>query len=117
MTVAQFLQKLVAAAESGDSVGFILTQISGDPDLVYPGQVWVAQGFVALSSDREVFQSTTTLSQVSPDSSHPPSQVILSLSIKQGIMSINRVSGFDSGVEDTLQLHYFNGVLYGTGMH
>ena len=84
------------------------------------GQVWlVAQGNLTLSSDGETFQSSPDLSPiVPPDPPNLPAyQISFSLNVNLGTMTIHRTSGAGGIFADHLQLHYFNGVLYGTATH
>lgn len=118
MTLAEFLQKLLAMLKNPDGyVSFALTQIIGDPALLQYGEVWTTSGNLTLSSDSESFEATADLSPIFPSTSPSPYQVTLSLNVNLGTLTIQNAHGLGGIYAYHLQLSYFNGVLYGAATH
>src|SRR5437868_14121920 len=115
MTVTEFLHQVLAAY---GSTLFTLTQVTGDPEIVDFGQVWIAQdGSLTLSSDGETLEGLAELFPIVPTTNPPPHQVALSLNVNSGTMTIHTVGTVGGIRANHLQLNYFNGVLYGTATH
>ena len=124
MTLAEFLQQLVAAVKSptppNNAVLFILTQITGDPKIVHHGQVWVGQGYFGLSSDGERLEGLAVMSANIHEATDPPPpfyEASLSLDVNLGTLTVHPVGGLGGIRANHLHLQYFNGVLYGTATH
>lgn len=117
MTLAEFLQQLVAsakAASNGKSVSFVLTQITGDPNIEHRGQVWIGQGYFHLSSDGQKLEETVQLSDTIHDTTDPfPSSypASVSLDVNSGALTVYPVGGFGGIYANHLQFQYFNGIL------
>jgi hypothetical protein len=128
MTLAEFLQQLLASAKhttngkcSGDksTVCFVLTQITGDPNLEKQGQVLAGQGWFDLSSDGERLEGDAGLVDIN-FIMEPPTfsyEAKVSLDVNSGTLTVYPQGGFGGIHANHLQLQYFNGVLYGTATH